>query len=77
MKQANHPVTQDMAIILFSSIGRALQLNRSPPGGYIHANGARTSRGLMSAIGGRRGGENRSDVDEENRLIDQLDEEWD
>ncbi|KAK2736157.1 Cation-independent mannose-6-phosphate receptor CI-MPR [Myotisia sp. PD_48] len=44
-------------------------------------NGGR--RGLVGAIGGRGNGSNsgsqrqRHDVDEENRLIDQLDEEWD
>jgi len=31
----------------------------------------------MSAIGGRRGRDGHGDVDAENRLIDQLDEEWD
>jgi hypothetical protein len=47
--------------------------------------GGQQRSGLVSAIGGRgstggSGGRNsgsRSNVDEENRLIDQLDEEWD
>lgn len=71
-----------MTIALFSSLGRILHLNRSSrsAGGYVHANnGSRGSGagGLISAIGGRRGRDSRADVDAENRLIDQLDEEWD
>ncbi|RMJ25773.1 vacuolar sorting receptor [Aspergillus sp. HF37] len=65
-----------MTIILFASLGRVLRLDRSSRGGYVHANDARSSGGLVSAIGGRRGRDSRGDVDAENRLIDQLDEEW-
>jgi cation-dependent mannose-6-phosphate receptor len=75
MKQANSRSSQDMTIILFASLGRVLRLDRSSRGGYVHANGARSS-GLVSAIGGRRGRDSRGNVDAENRLIDQLDEEW-
>ena len=66
-----------MTISLFSSLGRVLRIRRSPRGGSVHANGPRNSRGFISAIGGRRGRDGHNDVDAENRLIDQLDEEWD
>ncbi|RJE19023.1 vacuolar sorting receptor [Aspergillus sclerotialis] len=66
-----------MTIILFSSLGRLLRIRRSSRGGAVHANGPGNSRGFISAIGGRRGRGGHDDVDAENRLIDQLDEEWD
>ncbi|KAL4984242.1 mannose-6-phosphate receptor binding domain-containing protein [Aspergillus falconensis] len=55
---------KDMAIICLSSLGRCFRFKRSPAG---HA----------AAGTGRFGGNRRRDVDAENRLIDQLDEEWD
>ncbi|XHF97882.1 hypothetical protein AWENTII_001456 [Aspergillus wentii] len=68
---------KDMAIILFSSLGRLFRLNRTPGGGYANVNGSSAGgqRGsFIGAIGGQRRG--RNDMDAENRLIDQLDEEW-
>ncbi|KAI1946011.1 Cation-independent mannose-6-phosphate receptor CI-MPR [Ophidiomyces ophidiicola] len=74
---------KDMAIILFSSVLGCFKSS----GGYTRLplgqdNGNSHRRGLVGAIGGR-GPSNsntvrgrRHDVDEENRLIDQLDEEW-
>ncbi|BCR97924.1 putative vacuolar sorting receptor (Mrl1) [Aspergillus luchuensis] len=60
---------KDMIIILFSSLARLLRLKRSPTLGHGHTRGNSVNhRGSF----GRRG----SDVDAENRLIDQLDEEW-
>lgn len=67
-----------MFLILFSSLGNCLRLRRSSPSGYAHTRG-NSRGGFIGAIGGR-GGEGqgrRRDVDAENRLIDQLDEEWD
>lgn len=73
-----------MAVIAFSSLCACLSLDRfKRPGGYVGlSNGGGSSvsggrRGLVGAIGGR-GTNNRPgrSVDEENRLIDQLDEEW-
>lgn len=73
-----------MAIIGFSSLGNCLNINRfKSQGGYTGLSNERGSsgsggrRGLVGAIGGR-GTSNRPrrSVDEENRLIDQLDEEW-
>ncbi|OKL60633.1 hypothetical protein UA08_04168 [Talaromyces atroroseus] len=62
---------QDFIIIIFSSITRCFvrKDSSSRPNGQ---------RGIISAIGGRRGADrgDRGDVDAENRLIDQLDEEW-
>ncbi|PGH04858.1 hypothetical protein AJ80_08467 [Polytolypa hystricis UAMH7299] len=83
---------RDLCIILFSSLQRCLSFRPSNRG-YAHlSNGNRASSGpsgqrggggggIVGAIGGRgavpgREGR-RMDVDEENRLIDQLDEEWD
>lgn len=58
-----------MIIILLSSLARLLRLKRSPALGHGHTRGNSVNhRGSF----GRRG----SDVDAENRLIDQLDEEW-
>uniref|UniRef100_A0A093VE39 Autophagy-related protein 27 n=1 Tax=Talaromyces marneffei PM1 TaxID=1077442 RepID=A0A093VE39_TALMA len=67
---------KDFAIIIFSSLTRCFTGKGSPSSaGYSRANG---QNGLIGAIGGRRGGDRggRGDVDAENRLIDQLDEEW-
>ncbi|KKZ64611.1 hypothetical protein EMCG_09465 [[Emmonsia] crescens] len=84
---------RDLSIILFTSLSRCFRSNNlKSPTGYSHfSNGNhnvndRRGGGLVGAIGGRRdgvgGGTNggrgrRTDVEEENRLIDQLDEEWD
>ncbi|OOF97415.1 hypothetical protein ASPCADRAFT_206245 [Aspergillus carbonarius ITEM 5010] len=56
---------KDMIVILLSSLGRLLHLKRSPALGHTRG-GSFNQRGSF----GRR------DVDAENRLIDQLDEEW-
>ncbi|PWY95795.1 mannose 6-phosphate receptor domain-containing protein [Aspergillus sclerotioniger CBS 115572] len=56
---------KDMIVILLSSIGRLLRLKRSPTLG--HARGGSINQ---------RGSFGRRDVDAENRLIDQLDDEW-
>ena len=67
-----------MGIIVYSSIANCLPLGRSPSrSGYVRT--GNDSRGsFIGAIGGRRGqgSGGRGDVDAENRLIDQLDEEW-
>lgn len=55
-----------MAIILFSSLGRLFHCKRPALGSGGYSN-------LNTSSDGRRG----RHVDEENRLIDQLDEEWD
>ncbi|PGH08345.1 cation-dependent mannose-6-phosphate receptor [Blastomyces parvus] len=83
---------RDLFIILFSSLARCFRSsNFNAPAGYSRfSNGShginsdRRGGGLVGAIGGRRdGGANgggrgrRASVEEENRLIDQLDEEWD
>ncbi|KAL4922668.1 mannose 6-phosphate receptor domain-containing protein [Aspergillus aurantiobrunneus] len=61
---------KDMSIILFSSLSRMLRLRRSTPG---NTSSGGTQRGRFSdTYRGRP-----EDMDEENRLIDQLDEEWD
>lgn len=68
-----------MFIILFSSLGNCVRFKRSPShDGYARA-GSDSRGGFIGAIGGRgaRGSGGRGDVDAENRLIDQLDEEWD
>ncbi|KAH2918919.1 hypothetical protein KXW73_002860 [Aspergillus fumigatus] len=66
----------DMFIIVFSSLGRLFRVRRSSNLGHGRADGS--SGGFIGAIGGRRGRDNyASDVDAENRLIDQLDETWD
>ncbi|KAF7163960.1 hypothetical protein CNMCM5623_008621 [Aspergillus felis] len=66
---------KDMFIILFSSLGRLFRIRRSPALGHGRASGS--SGGFIGAIGGRRGRDSyASDVDAENRLIDQLDETW-
>jgi cation-dependent mannose-6-phosphate receptor len=79
---------QDFVIIIFSSLTRCFVRNRgsgSTGGSYsrVNVDGSSPSNqrgGLIGAIGGRgRGGDprgGRTDVDAENRLIDQLDEEW-
>ncbi|GFF29774.1 putative mannose 6-phosphate receptor-like protein C530.09c [Aspergillus udagawae] len=67
---------KDMFIILFSSLGRLFRGRRSPTLGHGRASGS--SGGFIGAIGGRRGRDSHaSDIDAENRLIDQLDETWD
>lgn len=73
-----------MVIIFFSSILGCFKSR----GGYSRLSVGQDSsssqrRGLVGAFGGRGpangnvGRGRRSNVDEENRLIDQLDEEWD
>lgn len=57
---------QDIFIIATSSCARLLP---GSGGGYSRLNGD-----MSGATSGRRG---RADSDDENRLIDQLDEEWD
>ncbi|KAL4911217.1 hypothetical protein BDW74DRAFT_6212 [Aspergillus multicolor] len=59
---------KDMIIIALSSLGRLLRLKRSPAG-YSSAGTDSPPRGRF--------GSGRRDIDAENRLIDQLDEEWD
>lgn len=67
---------KDMFIIVFSSLGRLFRVRHSSNLGHGRADGS--SGGFIGAIGGRRGRDNyASDVDAENRLIDQLDETWD
>ncbi|KKK27193.1 hypothetical protein P175DRAFT_0457815 [Aspergillus ochraceoroseus IBT 24754] len=61
---------KDMIVILFSSLARLLRFNRSPR--LEHTRGGSRD----GFIGGGRQGSG-GDVDAENRLIDQLDEEWD
>jgi Predicted membrane protein len=66
-----------MFVILFSSLGNCFRSNRPSTSGYTRAGGDERG-GFIGAIGGRGGGQGgRRDVDAENRLIDQLDEEWD
>ncbi|EFQ98014.1 hypothetical protein MGYG_08915 [Nannizzia gypsea CBS 118893] len=80
----------DMFIILWSSIANCFRFRKSRSAysqlGHGPSNGSAGGgrNGLVGAIGGRgrnAAGSNRRqdqrDVDEENRLIDQLDEEWD
>ncbi|OJJ47633.1 hypothetical protein ASPZODRAFT_64382 [Penicilliopsis zonata CBS 506.65] len=60
---------KDMIVIFFSSLGQMLHLTRSRgDGNFINAIGGRRSANLST---GRA-----ADIDAENRLIDQLDEEW-
>ncbi|KXG46995.1 uncharacterized protein PGRI_037410 [Penicillium griseofulvum] len=70
---------KDMFVIIISSLGNLLRCKGSPAGnGYVRADSSGHG-GFIGAIGGR-GGRGRGqgrDVDAENRLIDQLDEEWD
>ncbi|KAJ5468445.1 Vacuolar sorting receptor (Mrl1) [Penicillium sp. IBT 31633x] len=68
---------KDMVIIVFSSLGNLFHCRKSPSGnGYARADS--TGRGgFVGAFGGRGGRGQGRDVDAENRLIDQLDEEWD
>jgi cation-dependent mannose-6-phosphate receptor len=69
--------SQDMVVILFSSLGNCFRSNRPSSSSYVRAGGDGRG-GFIGAIGGRGGGQGgRRDVDAENRLIDQLDEEWD
>jgi cation-dependent mannose-6-phosphate receptor len=69
---------QDMFIILFSSLGSICHINRSRSNsGYMRADTDGGRGGVIGAIGGRGGRGQGRDVDAENRLIDQLDEEWD
>lgn len=68
---------QDMFIIIFSSLGNLLRCKGSPSrNGYTRAD-SNGRGGFIGAIGGRGRGDSGRDVDAENRLIDQLDEEWD
>ncbi|OQD71369.1 hypothetical protein PENPOL_c001G05495 [Penicillium polonicum] len=71
---------KDMFVIIFSSLGNLFRCKGSPAGnGYTRAD-SNGRGGFIGAIGGRGGQGGRSqgrDVDAENRLIDQLDEEWD
>ncbi|OJJ60204.1 hypothetical protein ASPSYDRAFT_44637 [Aspergillus sydowii CBS 593.65] len=59
-----------MTIILFSSLGRMFRFKRFQP---AYASAGATQRGRFSDS--HRG--RTEDLDAENRLIDQLDEEWD
>ncbi|KAJ5294647.1 hypothetical protein N7508_009468 [Penicillium antarcticum] len=69
---------KDMFIIFFSSVGNICRINRSRSNsGYVRANSDGGRGGVIGAIGGRGGRGQGRDVDAENRLIDQLDEEWD
>lgn len=66
-----------MFVIIFSSLGNLFRCKGSPAGdGYTRAD-SNGRGGFISAIGGRGGRGQGRDVDAENRLIDQLDEEWD
>ena len=65
--------TQDMSVILLSSFGRLFNFKRPSSNGYAGVNGSNVPDGRRGSYAGRRG---RGDIDEENRLIDQLDEEW-
>lgn len=62
-----------MSIILLSSLGGLFRSKRPALGGSSsgYSNLNTSSDGRRGQPGGR------GDVDEENRLIDQLDEEWD
>ena len=64
-----------MFIILFSSLGSCFK--RSPSSNGYTRPGDSQRGSFIGAIGGRgRASGDRRDVDAENRLIDQLDEEW-
>ncbi|EED20054.1 vacuolar sorting receptor (Mrl1), putative [Talaromyces stipitatus ATCC 10500] len=65
---------KDFVIIILSSLTRCFTRKGSSRA-YSRVNG---QNGLIGAVGGRRGSDRggRGDVDAENRLIDQLDEEW-
>jgi cation-dependent mannose-6-phosphate receptor len=71
-----------MTVIIFSSLCSCLRLDRlKSRRGYTHLPNGQSGgrRGLVGAIGGRGPGNSssrRPDLEEENRLIDQLDEEW-
>ncbi|KAJ5774385.1 hypothetical protein N7457_009281 [Penicillium paradoxum] len=69
---------QDMVVIILSSLGNLLNCKKSPStSGYVRADSGGQG-GLIGAMGGRGGrSQGGRDVDAENRLIDQLDEEWD
>lgn len=70
--------TQDMGVIVYTSVTNYLPSRHARSGsGYIRTSTDDRS-GFIGAIGGRRsrGSGGRGDVDAENRLIDQLDEEW-
>ena len=68
---------QDMFVIIFSSLGNLFRRRGSAAGdGYTRADSDGRG-GFIGAIGGRGGRGQGRDVDAENRLIDQLDEEWD
>ncbi|KAL4974471.1 mannose-6-phosphate receptor binding domain-containing protein [Aspergillus desertorum] len=60
---------KDMAIICLASLGRIFRFKRSPAG--------QAFVGTVSQERGRFSSNRHRDVDAENRLIDQLDEEWD
>jgi cation-dependent mannose-6-phosphate receptor len=63
---------QDLFTIIGSSLGRVCRFKRSP--GIGHSRGDSQRGGFIGGISGRR--DYGRDVDAENRLIDQLDEEW-
>lgn len=64
-------------MIIFSSLVNLFNCKRSPAGsGYTRAD-SNGRGGFIGAIGGRGARGQGRDVDAENRLIDQLDEEWD
>lgn len=66
-----------MFVIIFSSLVNLFNCKRSPAGsGYTRAD-SNGRGGFIGAIGGRGARGQGRDVDAENRLIDQLDEEWD
>lgn len=64
-----------MSVILLSSFGRLFNFKRPSSGGYASVNRSNVPDGRRSSYAGRNN-RGRSDIDEENRLIDQLDEEW-
>ncbi|KAB8078563.1 mannose-6-phosphate receptor binding domain-containing protein [Aspergillus leporis] len=63
---------KDLFTIIGSSLGRVCRFKRSP--GIGHSRGDSQRGGFIGGISGRR--DYGRDVDAENRLIDQLDEEW-
>lgn len=67
-----------MGVIVYSSVTNCLPSKHSRSNsGYVRT-GTDSHGGFIGAIGGRgaRGSGGRGDMDAENRLIDQLDEEW-
>lgn len=64
-----------MSVILLFSFGRLFNFKRPSSGGYASVNGSNVPDGRRGSYAGRNN-RGRGDIDEENRLIDQLDEEW-